>query len=232
MKRERLGVPSMRNMVVSVLAGALVISVSPVLAANLPAPAYDSKPFFNWTGLYAGVNGGFGFGTSRWTAGGTTTGDFDVSGWMVGGTLGYNWQHGNIVLGVEGDVDWSGISGTTTNTCSRNTCETENNWLGTARVRLGYATGNWLPYVTGGVAVGDVAEKPIMANNTHPTNTATQVGWTVGVGIEWALPANWSAKLNYLYVDLPDAPCGSVCVAGGKAAFKTSIVRVGLNRRF
>jgi outer membrane immunogenic protein len=180
---------------------------------------------FNWGGLYIGINGGYGFGASRFTDGdGDTTGDFDINGWVVGGTVGYNWQSGRFVLGVEGDIDWSGISGTTAANCSG--CVTKNDWLGTARLRLGYAMDRWLPYVTGGVAFGDI--------NGGPAGTSTEAGWTAGAGVEWALQSNWSAKLEYLYVGLHDGICATpFCDAnGGTIAFHTNLVRAGLNYRF
>src|SRR5438067_3600060 len=100
--------------------GALVSSaaaVGPAAAADLStryqqplvkAPAY--APLYNWSGFYLGINGGGGWGRSTWDRADT----FNLSGGMVGGTAGYNWQMGQVVLGLEGDIDWSGIGGTTT----------------------------------------------------------------------------------------------------------------------
>src|SRR5689334_24093436 len=93
-----------------------------------PAPVY--APIFNWTGFYIGVNGGGGFGSSNWDS----TGSRDVSGGVIGGTAGYNFQFGQVVAGIEGDVDWSGINGTTNNLCPFG-CKTSNNWqIGRAHV--------------------------------------------------------------------------------------------------
>ncbi len=83
---------------------------------------------------------------------GTTTGDYNVSGGQVGGTVGYNFQTGAWVLGVEGDVDWSSVKGSTACPNAAFTCSTENSWLSTVRGRLGYAAGPALFYVTGGGA--------------------------------------------------------------------------------
>src|SRR5687767_3749173 len=83
------------------------------------APAFSSA--YNWTGFYLGINGGGGWGRSTWD--GVHT--FDVSGALIGGTIGYNWQLGQFVVGVEGDIDWSGIEGTTTTLCPLG-CETRN----------------------------------------------------------------------------------------------------------
>ena len=112
-------------------------------------PVYN--PIYNWTGFYVGINGGGGWGNSQWDG----INKFDVSGGLIGGTIGYNWQVGQIVVGAEGDIDWSGIKGSTNVLCAAG-CETRNTWLATVRGRLGYAFDRFLPYVTAGLAVGDI----------------------------------------------------------------------------
>jgi outer membrane immunogenic protein len=186
-------------------------------------PAY--LPIYNWTGFYLGINGGAAWGDSRWTS----TGSFDVDGWMIGGTMGYNWQLGSWVLGLEGDVDWTDISGKTTAACAPG-CKTKNSWLGTARGRVGYAFDRVMPYVTGGLAVGD-----IRASQPGFSDEETRAGWTAGGGVEFAFAGNWSAKAEYLYVDLGDFNCGLNCGNGtnpDKVKFQTHIVRGGVNVRF
>src|ERR1700691_4485339 len=113
------------------------------------APAY--VPAFSWAGFYIGLNGGGGFGRSVWD----TTGGFDISGGLVGGTVGYNYQFGQAVAGIEADIDWADINGTTNTFCTFG-CKTSDTWLSTVRGRLGYAADRFLPFVTGGVAFGDV----------------------------------------------------------------------------
>src|SRR5438105_5538161 len=98
------------------------------------APAYYAG--YNWTGFYLGINGGGGWGRSQWDG----VDRFDVSGGLIGGTIGYNWQINRFVVGVEGDIDWSGIRGTTTAFCAPG-CNTRNHWLATVRGSLGYAFG-------------------------------------------------------------------------------------------
>jgi outer membrane immunogenic protein len=188
-----------------------------------PAPAF--APAYNWTGFYLGINGGGGWGHSAWT---TTTG-FDVSGGMIGGTAGYNWQMGQWVLGVEGDVDWTNFKGNTVVGCPFG-CQTSNSWLATVRGRVGYAFDRFMPYVTGGVAFGDVrARTPGFAGLSD-----TNAGWTVGGGLEFAIYYNWTAKAEYLYVDLGNANCGIACgvVAPNNVSFRSNILRAGLNYRF
>lgn len=186
------------------------------------APAYIA-PIFNWTGLYAGINGGGGWGHSSVSGPLSTGGDFNTSGGLIGGTLGYNYQAGQIVFGLEGDIDWSNLKGSAP--CAVGiSCEAKNNWLGTARGRIGYAFDRFLPYVTGGLAVGDVKTSATGLGST----SSTKAGWTLGGGVEAAIAGPWSAKVEYLYVDLQNAnaPIGS------NTEFRSNVVRGGLNYRF
>jgi outer membrane immunogenic protein len=188
------------------------------------APVY--APGYNWTGFYVGINGGGGWGRSKWD----TVDTFDLSGGLIGATIGYNWQFaGQVVVGVEGDIDWSGIKGSTTTLCPFG-CETRNSWLGTVRGRLGYAFDRFLPFVTAGLAVGDIkASTPFL-----PGGSTTTAGWTVGGGLEFAVVSNVTLKAEYLYVDLGSFNCGLNCglPASGNASFYSNLLRGGLNVRF
>jgi len=164
-------------------------------AADLVRKAPVS-PAYNWTGAYVGINAGGGWGNSDSSAP-FAGGSFRTSGGLVGGTLGYNWQTGWTVFGVEGDLDWSNIRGSTS--CAGTSCSTHNNWLGTLRGRLGYAWNRVMPYVTGGLAGGDISHSITGSGSSH----TTKAGWTLGGGLEGALPwPRWTAKVEYLYVDL------------------------------
>jgi outer membrane immunogenic protein len=195
-----------------------------------PPPAFKAPPVYspayNWTGFYLGINGGGGFGRSDWT----TTGQFDLSGGLVGATAGYNWQTGAWVFGLEGDVDWTNIKGTTTTVACPLGCQTSNSWIATVRGRVGYAFDRFLPYITGGLAVGDIRAR----TPGFPGNSETSAGWTVGAGLEFAIVGNWTAKAEYLYVDLGKNTCGIACGAGAvdDVTFTSHIVRGGINYRF
>ena len=153
-----------------VLAGlGMVALAASAEAADLPrrydASTADYVPVNNWTGFYIGINGGGAWGDSKWTSIGT----FDVTGGMVGGTVGYNWQLTQWVFGLEGDVDWTNINGTSNAVCSAG-CTTSNSWLATVRGRIGYAFDRFLPYITGGLAIGDIkASQPGFPAATTPT---------------------------------------------------------------
>ena len=176
---------------------------------------------YNWTGAYIGINGGGGWGRGNVSAP-FASGGFGTSGGVVGGTVGYNWQMGQTVFGLEGDLDWSNIRGSSL--CGGISCETRNSWLGTARGRIGYAFDRFLPFVTGGAAFGDIKDNIAGIGSA----TSTKAGWTVGGGVEAALVGPWTAKAEYLYVDLGRG----ASVLGADARFNTSLVRGGINYRF
>jgi outer membrane immunogenic protein len=208
--------------------GLLGLAVTSAAAADLPrampptkAPAFIPA-VYSWNGFYLGINGGGAWGKSDWSGFGGT----DPSGGLVGVTAGYNWQSGQWVFGLEADIDWASIKGSTA--CGAFSCETKNNWLGTARGRLGWAFDRVMPYITGGAAFGDVKATQFGIGSTSDTN----VGWTVGAGIEAAVIANWTAKIEYLYVDLGDVSCSACLPVASNVDFRTHIVRAGLNYRF
>jgi outer membrane immunogenic protein len=188
-------------------------------------PAYMAPMYASWTGFYVGVNGGYGFGSSDWDVPAVSP---SPKGALVGGTLGYNLQTGLWVWGLETDVDWTDMRASVT--CGVGTCESKNDWLGTARLRLGFAGwNNWLPYLTGGGAFGDIKA----TNAALVSANKTQFGWTAGLGIEYAFLGNWSGKLEYLYADLGSADFGTAFGVGtDNVSFSTNIVRMGINYRF
>jgi len=224
-KKIAAGVFALGALVSAQCADAADLSVAPLYKAPRPPAAVTQA--YNWTGFYLGVNGGGGWGHSWWDA--NMTG-INLSGGQVGGTAGYNWQFGNAVLGIEGDADWSNIKGTSTSTLCPFGCTTSDSWLSTVRGRAGWAFGTVMPYVTGGLAVGDIrANVPGFAIATQ-----TNAGWTVGGGLEVALPGNWSAKAEYLHVDLGRFNCGIDCGAAGvdNVSMHDNVVRAGLNYHF
>ena len=216
---------------------AFVPKSSAPMLTKAPAPASAG---WNWTGLYLGLNGGYGFGGSDWTDSvtGASTGNFGTSGFVFGGTIGANYQVGAWVFGVEADGDWSDTNGfgtfTSSSLCAAG-CLTRNDWLATLRGRFGYAFDRFVVYGTGGAALGD-----IRANfSNDPATDATKLGWTAGVGVEVAVAAHWTAKAEYLFVDLADGSCTANCAIQNPSAlplipniavkFNESIVRLGIN---
>jgi outer membrane immunogenic protein len=205
----------------------------PASAADLPrssvpykAPAYVAQ--YNWTGFYLGINGGVSWGDSNWSGFGVSN---SPSGGMVGGTVGYNWQGPGSpwVFGLEGDIDWANLSDSTV--CGGLTCRTRTDWFGTARGRVGYAFDRFLPYFTGGAAFGEIKTSRTGFVGASDTN----VGWTVGAGIEGAIADRWTAKIEYLYADLGSVSCSTIACGGVLATnvdHQLNILRAGLNYRF
>jgi outer membrane immunogenic protein len=210
------------------LAALLVTSIA-AQAADIPrkSPAYSEPvaPYMNWSGFYVGLNAGYAFGKSDWDVPAVSP---SPKGFVGGLTLGYNYQTGVWLWGVEGDINWSNVKGSAD--CAGGTCETKNDWLATARARIGYTGWNgWLPYITGGAAAGDIKATNSLAGSA----SKTKIGWTAGAGLEWAFWSNWSLKGEYLYVDLGKMDCGIACgAASDNVSFKTHLLRAGLNYRF
>jgi outer membrane immunogenic protein len=216
------------------------------LAADLPQPMPPPQapavyvptvaPVYNWGGIYVGINGGYGFGQSAWNGGGLSTNHFSTSGGVVGGTLGANFQTDAFVFGLETDIDWTDINGSIGGGCFANnvpggafsSCQTSNNWLGTVRGRIGYAADRILFYGTAGGAYGDVK-----ATAFGVSSSQTKLGWTAGAGVEAAFADNWTARIEYLYVDLQNASCGAAC--GGapvSVSFTQNLIRGGVDFKF
>jgi outer membrane immunogenic protein len=201
----------------------------------------DAQPeSINWSGAYLGAVAGWGWSSDPYRYFGSTV-DVDSDGFVGGLTAGYNWQAGQIVFGVEGDVSYADIHGSVLKVpfvppCGDEGCSADIDWYGTGRARVGYAFENFLPYVTGGFAVGKVkGTADIGACGFTPTcgYDETRWGWAAGAGVEWALNQKLSFKAEYMHVDLgtpdfntlnPPDPSTS------RIDFDT--VRVGINYHF
>ena len=217
------------------------------LPPSAPANYYPATAPINWGGIYLGINGGYGFGSSNWTNAGVSTSGFTTDGALVGGTIGLNYAgYGGLMFGVEGDLDWSALKGSSSTAACAGlgvttgaACETQSEWLSTARVRAGYAFNRILIFATAGAAIGDFQ----VALNPPATflSVGPQLGWTVGAGIEFAFTDNWTAKVEYLYVNLGTVSCpvGASCPQANAAGVSTasvslaeSLVRAGINYKF
>jgi len=216
----------MRNLL---LAGvALVALGSQALAADLPstkeAPVY-AAPAFTWTGFYVGAQTGYAFGHSsindyyRLAISTGMAGPQSLSpdGWLGGLHLGYNYQMGNLVLGVDGQFDWGAFSASGSAYYPRSFFQYTDIWtlhrsvrgnsLATVGARVGYAMNNVLLYAKGGLALtqwkyqdssSDTLFGPYFSSYASATNNTA--GWFVGAGAEYALNNNWSVNLEYRYV--------------------------------
>src|SRR3954468_23676404 len=150
------------------------------------APYTVNQPLnaYSWAGPYLGGNLGYAWGS-------IDNNPTKPSGFAGGVQAGYNWQNGPWVFGVEGDIQASGAEETFA------PWKFSNPWFGTLRGRVGYALGNVMFYGTGGLAFGELRATTFGLSESH-----TNAGWTLGVGAEMGFAPNWSAKVEYLYVDL------------------------------
>jgi outer membrane immunogenic protein len=196
------------------LAGAaLIASTFGASAADLAARPYTKAPapiaaVYNWTGFYIGAQVGYAWGDNSTrefvTATGLPTGfnqGFSTDGFVGGGHVGYNWQAGQFVFGLEGDVEGADINGGYRLIPSLDGTDFRLNFQASIRGRVGIAFNNSLLYVTGGAAFADLEHTYVNANTFFETFSATRTGWTVGAGWEYGFTPNWSARLEYRYTD-------------------------------
>jgi outer membrane immunogenic protein len=202
---------------------------APALAADIPgrrAPQqqFYAPPAFTWTGFYLGANAGANWGDFTNSASflGTKT------GLTVGGTAGYNYQIGQIVVGLEGDYNYSGLGGRGFS-FGVNQVRGDLTSFGTLRGRLGVAFDRALIYATGGYAVGftSLESGAFKSNNTHH-------GYAIGAGLEYGFTNNISAKAEYLYMPLGSQSSFVIpgLGAGSKTGIDASVLRAGVNYRF
>ena len=215
----------------AVLGGSALSGAS---ASDLPrrAPAYAPSayaPIFTWTGFYAGINGGYGFGDSNGN-GRALAGS--PSGGLIGGTLGYNYQYQRFVLGLEADFDHASIGNSQTS-AGPVTAKSNLNFETTIRARAGYAVDRALFFVTSGYAGGNlhstVYDTP---NNFYRANTTYLNGYAIGGGVEYAFMPNLSGKVEYVYTDLGQAYNFAYTPAVSRFGVSTSDVKAGINYHF
>jgi outer membrane immunogenic protein len=235
----------MKKSVVLVAVVAAIAFGNAANAADMPTkgPIYKAPPAvvapYNWTGFYAGLQAGYGWfdPTYNYAPGGAVK--FDTNGFVGGGTVGYNWQTGPLVLGAEGDLSYADVKGSAvfsavfTPPCTTPTegCSAKLSWFATGRLRVGYAIGDLMPYVTGGGAVGHIKGSADQgACGTGCGFDDTRGGWTVGGGLEYRFARSWSAKVEYLYMNLGTPSFTTAGVTTSDFAY--NIVRGGVNLHF
>lgn len=225
------------------VAGLVAYSGSALAADPVVEAVYD------WTGPYIGLQGGYGWGDTQPTYEfPEESGDVDYEGIVGGIEAGYNWQTGNIVFGLEADGSISGIDGSVVEPIGPNRpcntpslgCSADVDWFATARVRLGFALDNFLPFVSGGLAIGGVKGEfdslPFVPLACYCNVDDTPIGWTIGGGLEWAATESWTLKAEYLYVNLGKPSIDGDNTLGtpgvGTDDYDFSVVRLGLNFSF
>jgi outer membrane immunogenic protein len=272
----------MRSFVGSALLASL-LSLTNAFAADMAPKTYTKAPIpvdpgYNWTGFYAGLNGGYSWGRASATLFPAAPllafpAGRDANGGVFGGQIGYNWQFDpKWVFGLEADGQWTGERGRRNDilgslrvptpgndfnivtTTSANT-EVSLPWFATFRGRLGFlANPSLLFYGTGGLAVGEVklasqttltaqlfgpgstgtipAGLPVTVVGTAFGDSQTRVGWTAGAGVEKKFSRNWSAKLEYLYLDFGTKTYFAGTANQADVGFRDHILRAGINYQF
>jgi outer membrane immunogenic protein len=216
----------------------LALGAVPAVAADLPArmvtKAPPLAPAFSWTGFYIGGNVGYGFGDTTGTGNPV---NYDMDGVFGGGQIGANYQMGAWVFGIEADYQWADIKGSGP-LAPGFVSNTEVERFGTVRGRIGYAWERWMVYGTGGYAFSGRTTASFTPAFV-PAESQTLSGWAAGVGVEYAFAPNWSAKLEYLHVDLGDRtffqstlPGCTAAPAGCTTGAQLDAVRAGVNYRF
>jgi outer membrane immunogenic protein len=206
------------------LAAASALTLLSSASAFAADVVVQNEPNFSWTGGYVGIQGGYG-----WTHAKFSQGPFfdkeNFNGGLLGAHAGYNFQNGSFVYGIEGDISYNwnskdidGLGGLNVGT----------DWQGTLRGRVGYAVDRTLLYGTGGVAFTNGFIKiPFLGLK----RTETFTGFTVGAGVEHAFTDNWTARLEYRYIDFGKKDVGGM-FTGLDAKLKQQSVLVGVGYKF
>ena len=253
-------------MSVALVAGAATAAQAADLPRKAPILKAPIVQVYDWTGFYIGVNAGGSVGRDRTSLTTAVAGApqsreqsyLSPIGAIGGGQIGYNWQFRNfynLVLGVEADIQASGQRDNSTCLLACNVTQSASllnqkiDWFGTARVRAGIATGPVLSYITGGYAYGQTKTTDTLTLFTGAgaagtttsilTNNFTKGGYVIGSGVEAQLGGNWTAKIEYLYVNLGSStsslvipsPLFGAGTASQRTEIRDNIFRAGLNYR-
>lgn len=238
----------------SVVACVLAAFLGSANAADMPLKAPPPMSAPSWTGFYVGVNGGAGWATAASSlnlagfgvggVGGTIPiASHELNGFLAGGQIGYNWQTGNFVLGVEGDGDWANVQGTAPCLVVLS-CGDNVKWTADATVRVGVLPmSNMLVYVKGGAAwAGEThtLSSPAIAGFAINSNlNTTKTGGLIGFGTEYLFAPRWTAKIEYDYADYGShtdtLTLSALGVAAGvpvQTSLQMSTVKAGVNYHF
>lgn len=243
----------MRGFVLAPLCAVALFSlgVGTSSAADFPtqapplAPYTAPAPVTDWTGYYVGGNIGYGWADASVSAslaelsGAVLSGSASESldGIVGGGQIGYNYEFGPVIFGLEADIQGSGQSKDTSGSLL-GVAYTETDqitYFGTARGRVGVAMNEWMPYVTGGWGYGQFKSTATFTGIGTASASAWHEAWTVGGGVEWMFAPCWSAKLEYLYLDTGDITNNYATASGTLSTtfrVQDSIVRIGANYHF
>ena len=258
----------MKQLGVALIASTLLVGVAAAADMPVKAPIVDPWNW-NGYYVGANVGYSFGRSATDATfsapplATQSSSSSFNMNGWLGGLQIGRNWQNNNFVWGIEADIQVAGQKGDSNLSCGASLCTTSTfvagpvisanpysqklDWFGTARLRGGITiTPTILTYLTGGLAWGHIKTDGVLngysagaAVSAPFSNSTTKFGWTIGAGIEGRVSGNWTAKLEYLYMDLGRVDTTATLptnapplTANFSSKITDNIVRVGLNYKF
>jgi outer membrane immunogenic protein len=194
----------------------LALGIAPAIAADLPARTFTKAPamittIYDWSGFYLGLNAGGGSARTCWTnkvafggvAATNAEGCHDAAGALAGGQIGYRWQAGSWVFGVEGQGNWANLKGSNTSQLApAATNQTKVNGVGLLTGQIGYAWNNVLWYVKGGAAVAGEKYTGLATGTGAAFDQASTTRWgaTIGTGVEVGFARNWSVGAEYEHI--------------------------------
>src|SRR6201996_2709005 len=223
--------------------------ISNASAADLAARPYTKAPpmmqaaAYDWSGFYIGINGGWAETHDRRTFDpvGNVLGDYNMDGGTVGGQIGYRWQSGGWVFGLEAQGNWADLSGSTTNTFlgAGNLVRSKMDAFGLFTGQVGYAWNNVLLYAKGGAAVTDRNYEFVLPSGALGSSSGYDTQWspTVGAGLEYGFAPNWSIGVEYDHIfedrhGTTFTTPGGVVITGDRAGGDTDMVLGRLNYKF
>jgi outer membrane immunogenic protein len=241
------------NKIIIATAAFVVLTTGRAMAADMPVPygAPAPIPIYNWTGFYVGAHIGGGWNGNDWFEDGTTSGSggfappgfqdgtVNASGFLAGGQAGFDYQTGWAVWGIQADGSWADIKGSagcfgevfgTTQSCNQSV-----HALGTITGRVGLAYNNFLVYFLSGAAwEHEQLQNTCAGCGPPPTVSVSDLtwGWTIGVGFEYAFARDWSAFLQYNFIDFGTRDLSFGGSFSENIAENVNVVKVGVNYRF
>ena len=206
----------MRSKLVALVAGALSLGfVQVASAADMPvkARAPMPAPVYNWTGVYLGAQGGYGWGSADWSnmiGYVDTTADVNPRGALGGGHLGYNWQTGMWVLGIEGSWSWADLKETANNPGGTASRSSKIKDIALVTGKAGVAFDRTMVYFRGGYANANARiDSLVFATGVTSTGSERRSGYVLGLGADYALAPNWIVGVEYNYIGLENKFLGT-----------------------
>jgi outer membrane immunogenic protein len=237
--RSRMFGPVMRFLGSIAVVAVLASGSAQAADALVPTKAPPFVAAYNWSGPYVGGHVGAGFSYRNWTLGDGSLAEAGDAA-MLGGQIGFNYQVGPWVLGVEGDAAWGNLKDEGGCPDGVTRCWTRQNWLATATGRIGYAFDQALFYLKGGAAFtrADYFKTAPIPSVFDERGGGRRDGWTAGAGMEYALWNNWTVRLEYDYLDFGSRTFAMNNIATAAFAENATVrlkaheVKLGLNYLF